>query len=512
MVSVDQDSIFRNAPFAYFILDRTGSILDANQSAEALLQTERANLLQKPLVAFVPQEYHNTFYDHLNRCFEADEHGGAHVQIRRPDGSLRHCRLESQVPVEGDSSCVAALLDLTDHFRIEDELTLTRDTALRTKSAMSRYLADMSNEIRAPMDGILAIAERALSADITDEQRTYFAAVDSTIRSFLSIIDEVLDFARIEDGTLVLERKPFALAPMLESARNLFGRLAHGKPISLELHVPDGTGADYTGDPRRIGQILSSLLRGTIEVLDSGLVTIAVRENRGGIDPVELVFEIGSTRSSEAAASNAPRDHRIPAIGPALTFSHKLTKLMGGRLSSRRISKTEHHLTLSLPVGHAKEPVELKDGLETTKDAPHLPVRDGEHPRIRVLVADDNELNSLILQTVLRKADYEVTIARTGREVVTALQNGKYNLVLMDISMPDMDGIETTRAIRAGAVPGEMKDIPIVAITAYSEDADRASFLSAGMNDYLSKPFRQEDVLTKIARVLDSTGETHQIQ
>jgi CheY-like chemotaxis protein len=129
-----------------------------------------------------------------------------------------------------------------------------------------------------------------------------------------------------------------------------------------------------------------------------------------------------------------------------------------------------------------------------------------------VLVADDNELNSLILQTVLRKADYEVTIARTGREVVTALQNGKYNLVLMDISMPDMDGIETTRAIRAGAVPGEMKDIPIVAITAYSEDADRASFLSAGMNDYLSKPFRQEDVLTKIARVLDSTGETHQIQ
>lgn len=505
------EQLFDFAPVPYFVFNPEGGIVEANHAGATLLKTEQKHLERKPFVVFLSEEYHAPFFNHIRRVLELGHRQSVEVQLRTRSTDHMWVRLESrpQDTIKGRPQCLTAVIDVTDRKRIEDDLILARENAENADRAKSAFLANMSHELRTPMNGILSISEIALQSHPADEIENYLRTIHSSAASLMSILDDVLDLTSVETDQLSIQKEPFRPSELLHTIEAMFGPNMAEKKLILRTEIPENSSDVLIGDRNRLRQVLVNLLSNAIKFTKAGEITLRVSEEEVSDFLRELTFEVRDTgpgiepteqkRILDTFKSNQHDAlHRYAGQGIGLAISRRLATLMGGQLYFETDPGTGTRFFFSVPL---EIPGEEDDVSLWNED---IASPDAERCQ-RILVAEDNAINLLVIRTVLEKAGYDVTSVSNGQDALDIAARNEFDLILMDISMPGMDGITATKTIRGNTDGRYDPSIPIIAISAHSMKGDRERFLDAGMNDYISKPFVRETVLSVITRYLGRT-------
>jgi signal transduction histidine kinase/CheY-like chemotaxis protein len=376
-----------------------------------------------------------------------------------------------------------------------DALENAERAAMAASAAKSVFLATMSHELRTPMNGVLGMAH-ALSKGPLDEAQA--RQVDMLIRSgegLMTILNDVLDVSKIEAGKLELETLTFNVRDLVDDVVALWTQAAAAKDVRL-TRVLDPLAPDWvSGDPTRLRQILTNLISNALKFTASGEVT--VRVGPAGAAFLELqVVDTGIGMSAEQQArlfqtfsqADASITRRFGGTGLGLAICKQLTELMGGAISVRSAPDAGSAFILALPLPAVAAP------------APETPPRPCEGVTgLRLLVADDNRINQLVARTILEAAGATVEVADNGRQALERLAERAYDAVLMDVHMPDMDGLEALRRLRAGAAGA--RDVPVIALTADVMHGDERDLLAHGFDAVQPKPIKPADLISAIARV-----------
>ncbi len=411
--------------------------------------------------------------------------------------------------------------DVTDERRAAEDLRLARDAALDASRAKSRFLATMSHEIRTPMNGILGMTDLLMDGPLTTDQRMYAETIAQSARALVTLIDEILDFSRIEAGKIVLTDAPFSITDTIAGCVALLAPAAIGKGLQLSWAV-DGKGPPgLCGDEARVRQVVLNLLSNAVKFTDAGRIEVRLSTVDDLGSAVRLRVDVADTgaglSTSECQSIFAEFEQGDAAVarqsggsGLGLAIARRVSRAMGGDVSV--VSAPGQGSTFSALFVIEKadaNAVALRVALAEAATPAGLDRRGGT---ARVLVAEDNGVNALLATRLLEREGCAVVRVSTGDEAVSAVartiggQEPAYDLVLMDIYMPRLDGIEATRAIRqlmaASPTAGRRATLPIVAVTANAFAEDRQRYLEAGLDDHLAKPFDGEALRGLLARWL----------
>jgi PAS domain S-box-containing protein len=501
-------------PTALYLKDRSGRFIRVNRAFEELLGVDRsqwvgrssAELGGDDVLMVDPERDRQLFETGVAQTFEASF-------IHRPTGETRQ-GLFRKAPITNASGevtgLVANIVDITD--RTEMELALRRATrhAQAANSAKSEFLANMSHEIRTPMNGVIGMTDLALETDLDEVQREYLEVVKTSAQSLMVILNDILDFSKIEAGRLDIESVVFNLAGLMTDTLKALRPRAVQKGLSLALELGSTLPRQVRSDPGRLRQILTNLCDNAIKFTTKGQVVIrldgspaqegawtlhmSVQDSGIGIDPEKQrrIFEAFSQADSSTT-------RRFGGTGLGLTICSRLANLIGGRiwLESQPGQGSTFHVAIQakvVAVSH-RSAATPEVGAEASRPAMRS---------LQVLLAEDNPVNQLVATTMLKKWGHTVVTAENGQQALDLFVQHPWDLVLMDVQMPVMGGLEATQLIRSQEPAGT--HTPIVAMTANAMASDRLICLEAGMDEHLAKPFTAATLMALLERFGDQTA------
>ncbi len=503
--------LYEEAAEGIILLDHDGVIWDLNPKATEIL-------------GYTSPELQGT---HIERLFDPQgESEGSHLekalkgQPVRLDRRLRKKEGDG-VPVEitltrvGEGEMKLMFQDIRQRKEMEKQLRQAKQMAEEANQAKSEFLANMSHEIRTPLTAVIGMARLLLDTRLDPRQHEYASTLWNSSKLLLSLLNDVLDFSKLEAGKLELEEMDFDLEETLRQVVQPFGVQAREKGVRLETEIEPGLPSRLRGDSGRLGQILMNLLGNAVKFTEQGRIRLRVwpaHQDESGIVVGFSVSDTGIGISSEKqqrlfqSFSQGEMDvtRKYGGTGLGLAISRRLTEMMGGRIGveSQKGQGASFSFTVRLkPALSKRAPLESKKAAAPPADAPNA-----DHPRLRILLVEDNPINQQVAMAVLGKLGFVPDLAENGVQALDRLQQHPYDLVIMDVQMPEMDGIEATRRIRQGAGGEGNAKVPIVAMSANALKGDRERYLAAGMNDYVAKPFEPDHLFGVLQRYLDFNG------
>ncbi|MCU0956393.1 MAG: ATP-binding protein [Hydrogenophaga sp.] len=436
-------------------------------------------------------------------------------RVRRFDGWVwveTHAMVAEQDKRRQPLRLMGTVADIGDRKRAELETAHAREMAEQASRAKSAFLANMSHEVRTPLNALMGLTRMLMDSPLNEEQRGWLALMDSSANALLALLNDILDLSRIEAGKLGIEQVRFELRPVLEAAVGPYAGQAKAKPLAFSLEVDPGVPIWIRGDPGRLRQVLGNLLSNALKFTPkNGSIQVQVRQ-AGELEGVPLLqfavrdSGVGISRKQQTTIFDAftqadvSTSRRYGGSGLGLAICDRLARLMGGRIELQSELGQGSLFTLVLPLPDAGA-----DGGETVSAPAELEGMALAGPRYGgrvVLLAEDNPVNELMMRQMLLKLGFTVRVARGGAQAVSQWEQGGVDLVLMDVQMPGMSGLDATRAIRVSESRRRLPRTPIVAVTASAMPGDRQACLDAGMDGYTAKPVSPHALMREMDRVL----------
>ena len=400
---------------------------------------------------------------------------------------------------------------LTEMRKTEDELRLARDLAEKNARAKSEFLANMSHEIRTPMNAIIGMNHLLADTELSAKQRDYVEKAGHSANLLLRVINDILDFSKIDAGKMEMERIPFSIRKILRNVSDMV--MPHVKEKSLKLQINIGRDIPdmLTGDPIRIEQVLLNLAGNAVKFTRHGAVSISVSADTALQEQLKLRFNVEDTgigMSEEQVAclfkpfvqADTSTTRKYGGTGLGLAISRSLVHLMDGEIWCNSVPGKGSRFSFELPFVLAEKTAGKSAVEEGEPEQRAIRDTDAECASLgglRVLLAEDNEINQMIAMELLSSRDIVVTAVSNGQEALDALNREPFDIVLMDIQMPEMDGLTATARLRADA---RFVDLPVIAMTAHAMVGDREISLEGGMNDHVTKPIDPQILYATLRR------------
>ena len=404
---------------------------------------------------------------------------------------------------------VGALQNITNRKLAEQALVRAKDQAEAANLAKSTFLTTMSHEIRTPLNGVLGMAQVMAAAELSDVQRERLRVIRESGESLLAILNDVLDLSKIEAARLELEEAPFNIGELARGAHAAFSGVASQKGLAFDLTIEEAAQGTYLGDSTRVRQVLYNLVSNALKFTEHGEVRVAIRAADAGL--VLTVSDTGIGIAPERLGqlfekfeqADASVTRRFGGTGLGLAICRELAQLMGGSVTVESRQGEGSTFTATLPLRRDA----ALPGIPTERDSAD---QAGDLPTLRVLAAEDNAINQLVLRTMLQQAGVDPTIVADGRQAIEAWELAEWDVILMDIQMPEMDGLSATRAIREREGQTGRRRTPIIALTANAMAHHVSEYAANDMDSFVAKPIEVGRLFAAMDAALSEAGEDKQ--
>ncbi len=489
------DSIYRIDLHGNFTYVNPIAVSQTGYSEDNLLRMRYTNLVRNDYKQSVYFFFKNIFEDEINDSYLEFPIIAANGDEKWIGQKIHLIKLRNQI-----TGFQVIARDITHEREFKEQLIIAKSNAEKTAEIKSRFLANMSHEIRTPLNGIVGVVNLLNQTNLSEKQKTYLNAITSSSNQLMGIINDVLDLAKIDADKLELDCTDFNIEDLFQSVVAVFEMKCIEKQINLEWFIESRIPKFLNGDPVRLNQIIYNLLGNAIKFTEKGGILLQVELLSSTSDDVSILIRISDTGigMDEQAlnmvfeAFTQAEDHmsrKFGGTGLGLTIVKKIVEIHGGEISVKSQPEQGTSFELVLPFKKCKEIHSLTNSNE--------PVFQEELECFRILLVEDNKVNQMVTKDNLEAFKVVVTIAENGKDALELLKDEIFDLILMDMQMPILDGYQTMRAIR-NSEDLILKQIPIIALTANAIDAEIKKCFDCGADDYLSKPFKPNVLIEKI--------------